>query len=305
MSVVDKSPDAAKKSAETKAAAAAAAAKKKREEQEKHLADLKRFFGDVGLDNGALKVGTNQYGDLTLYKDIYEGTGKNREFVRRDEVFIWIQPNGLGFTEQYGSQVIKSVKTNFKGNLELLRKQLFDKDFLSENDYKTKNETAFNQAILNAARNHTLTQVQSYTIEGNTKFSPFKNWLNSLGSASKDEKESQSLYPLREINLTDRDVIEAIVRDAYRGTTDMSPDEADDFIQQKTNMYMDQIKEGTLTTMKKVGGVNVRQTTKGFTEAQVRAEIPGMIESELPGATKYKKNFDFLAFLDGMGAPVV
>lgn len=276
------------------------ATQKSRELEAKHLADLKRKFGDVGQDNGELRVGTNQYGQLTLYKDIYEGKGKNRRFVRRDEVFIWIKPDGITFYEQYGSNVIKSVKTDFKGNLEVLRKQLFDKDFLSEDDLTTKNETAFNQAILDAARNHTLTQVQSYTIEGNTKFSPFKNWLGSLGSVG---KRGDKNLPLQDINLMDRDVVEAIVRDVYNRTTDMAID--DEFLKQETDRYMAQIKEGTITTTKEVGGKIVRKQTKPFTEAQVQAELPKRIEEERPGATNMKKSFDFLAFLDGLGAPVV
>lgn len=300
MSVVDKSPDVAKNRGEAESAVKVAASQKTRDEEAKHLADLKRIFGDVGQDNGELRVGTNQYGQLTLYKDIFEGKGKNKRFVRRDEVFIWIEPDGLGFYTQYGSNVIKSVKTDFKRNLEVLRKQLFDKDFLSEDDFTTKNETAFNQAILDAARNHTLTQVQSYTIEGNTKFSPFKNWLGGLGSVG---RSGDGNLPVQDINLMDRDVVEAIVRDVYSKTTDMAID--DEFLKQETDRYMTQIKEGTMTTTKKVGGKIVRQQTKPFTEAQVQAELPKRIEEERPGATNMKKSFDFLAFLDGLGAPVV
>lgn len=303
MSVVDKSPDVAKNRSEAESAAKVAASQKSRDEEAKHLADLKRIFGDIGQDNGELFVGTDQYSNLVLYKPIFEGKGKNRKFVRNIEIFIEFMPDGLGFKQHYGSGIIKSVKNNFKGNLEVLRKQLFDKDFISEDDFTTKNETAFNQAILDAARNHTLTQVQSYTIEGNTKFSPFKNWLSGLGSVSKDKDGSQ--YPLRDINMMDRDVVEAIVRDSYSDTTDMSPDEQNAFIQEKTDMYMNQIKEGTLTTLKKEGGVNVRKSTKPFSEAQVRAEIPKLIKEELPGVTDPKTSFDFLAFLDGLGAPVV
>jgi hypothetical protein len=101
----------------------------------------------------------------------------------------------------------------------------------------------------------------------------------------------------------DRDVVEAIVRDVYSRTTDMAID--DEFLKQETDRYMTQIKEGTITTTEKVGGKIVRKQTKPFTEAQVQAELPKRIEAERPGATKYKKDFDFLAFLDGMGAPVV
>lgn len=298
--MVDKSPDAAKSRGEKESAAKVTATQKRRELQAKHIADLKRVFGDVGQDNGELFVGTDQNSNLVLYRPLYEGTGKNRKFIRNEEIFIQIMPDGLGFKQLYGSGVIKSIKTDFKGSLELLRKQLFDKNFLSENDFLTKNETAFNQAILDAARNHTLTQVQSYTIEGNTKFSPFKNWLGGLGSTGKGGDEN---LPLQDINLMDRDVVEAIVRDVYSRTTDMAID--DTFLKQETDRYMAQIKEGTMTTTKEVGGKVVRKQTTPFTEAQVQAELPGRIKEERPWATNYKQSFDFLAFLDSLGAPVV
>jgi hypothetical protein len=297
---VDKSPEEAKTRGEAAASAAASASKKRRDLEAKHLADLKRVLGDVGQDNGELKVGLDQNSNLILYRDIFEGEGRNRKFVRRDEVFFWVAPDGIGFKDYYGSQIIKFVKTDFKGNLEVLRQQLLDKNFLSESDYQTKNETAFNQAILDAARNHSLTQVQSYTVEGNTKFSPFKKWLGSLGSAGAGAGARN--LPVQDINLMDRDVVEAIVKDVYSRTTDMAIDDA--FLKQETDRYMQQIKQGTMTTTKEVGGKIVRKSTVPFTEAQVQAELPKRIEAERPGATDMKKNFDFLVFLDQLGAPV-
>jgi hypothetical protein len=299
---VDKSPEEAKTRGEAAASAAASASKKRRELEAKHLADLKRVLGDVGQDNGELKVGLDQNSNLILYRDIFEGEGRNRKFVRRDEVFFWVAPDGIGFKDYYGSQIIKFVKTDFKGNLEVLRQQLLDKNFLSESDYQTKNETAFNQAILDAARNHSLTQVQSYTIEGNTKFSPFKNWLGSLGSAGAGAGARN--LPVQDINLMDRDVVEAIVRGVVRGKTDMTTG-TEDFIQQETDRYVKQIKEGTLTTTKEAGGRIVRTTTKPFSQAQVEAEVGKKVETQLPDVMRYKQNFDFLVFLDQMGAPVV
>jgi hypothetical protein len=253
----------------------------------------------LGRDFGGARpkyfISFDTYGNVRQLQEIVGNEPEQR--------FLVVAANGTDYDLANGDQIVKQVRTYFKNNKEGLRKTLYDLGYMSEREYTTRSEQAITSAILKVANEYTVDVVDSFRIDGKTKFPTFTSWLKGIPASGKDEKES--LYPLREINLTDRDVIEAIVRDAYRGTTDMSPDEADAFIQQKTNMYMDQIKEGTLTTMKKVGGVNVRQTTKGFTEAQVRAEIPGMIESELPGATKYKKNFDFLAFLDGMGAPVV
>jgi hypothetical protein len=292
---VDTSPDVARGRAEKESAAKLKKTEARRKSEAEHLESLKEWLGEVGKDNGQWVVGTDQNDRLILFENIYDDKGN---YAGQKEIFFWVQPDGTTFSKLYQSGIIKRVKETFKGNLDALRQQLFDKNYLSETDYTTKDETAFNNAIVKAARNYSLTEVQKYTVEGQTKFNPFGKWLSGLGSVGGD-------LPVQDINLMDRDVVEAIVRDVYRGETDMSPDEVDAFIQQKTDMYMDQIKKGTFTTTEKVGGKIVRKQTKPFTEAQVRAELPGMIQSELPGATDMKKSFDFLAFLDSLGAPVV
>lgn len=298
--MVDKSPEAAKTRGEAEAAAKAKATEKQRALEAKHLADLERKFGKVGSAGGELFIGTDQYGDLILYQNIY-GTGKEKNtLIGRNEVFFWVQPDGITFEIHNVSSFIKKLKTDNKGNLEGLRKQLFDKNFMSETDYTTKNETAFNNAIIKAARNYSLNEVQKYTVEGQTKFNPFSKWITGLGSVASGDKPD---LPVRDINLMDRDVVEAIVKDVYSRTTDMAIDDA--FLKQETDRYMDQIEKGVLTTTKVEGKEVIRRTTKPFTEAQVQAELPKRIDAERPGATAYKKSFDFLAFLDGMGAPVV
>jgi len=78
----------------------------------------------------------------------------------------------------------------------------------------------------------------------------------------------------------------------------------DEFLKQETDRYMEQIKQGTMTTLEKKGGVTVRKQTKPFSAAQVEAELPKRIKEERPGATDPKTSFDFLAFLDGLGAPI-
>lgn len=295
---VDKSPEEARVRGEAESAARAEKTKKRRELEAKHLADLKSDFGDVGQDNGKFLVGTDQYGNLILFEQIYNDKG---EYLGQKEVFFTVAPDGVTYKTLYGSGIIKEIKTAFKGNLDTLRKQLFDKNFMSEADFTTKDETAFNEAIIKAARNHSLTEIQKYTIEGQTKFNPFTKWLGGLGSAG----PSGENLPVRDINLQDRDVIEAIVKGVYQRTTEMSPEEADTFIQQETDRYMNQIKEGTLTTVKRVGGEMVRKTTKPFSQAQVEAELPGRIKEQMPGITDYKTNFNFLAFLNSLGAEVV
>lgn len=269
---------------------------KRKAEQAKHLADLREKLGDVGKDNGKWIVGTNEYKQLVLLEPFYDEKGN---YAGAKEIFFWVQPDGTTFSNLSLTGVIKKVKETYKGNLEGLRKQLYNKNFISETDFNTKNETALNEAIVRAARDYSLTEVQKYTVEGQTKFNAFGGWLSGLGSAGTGGEN----LPTRNIDLVDRDVIEALVRDIYGRETQMAADE--EFVKQETDRYMKQIKEGTLTTTTKKGGQVVRQTTKGFSQAQVEAELPERIKKERPGATDAKKSFDFLAFLDSLGAPVV
>lgn len=293
-----KSPDEAKAQSEKATAKNAATIKAREELNAKHLSDLKKRFGEVGTDSGSIRVALDQYGNLVLQEFKYNEKG---EPIDTREVFFWVANDGLGFQILNGSAAIKKLKEGYKGNLEGLRKLLYDKKFISESDYVSKDENALNQALLQSARNYSTYEVQKYTIEGQTKFNTYNKWLSGITTAP-DKTDSQ--YPLRDINMLDRDVVEAIVKDVYSRTTDMSAEEQDAFIQKETDRYMNQIKEGTLTTLVKKGGVNERKTTKAFSQAQVEAELPKRIEKELPGATDPKKSLDFLVFLDRMGAQI-
>lgn len=259
----------------------------------KKSGDLRSLRNAFGTGAGSLSTTLDQYGRYVLVETDESG----QQYVK----YLFVNPNGTDWERLNGTEVIKKVKEVYKDQ-DVLRKILYEKGFLSKKEFTTKSGSALNGAILQAATEFSTEIADAYTVEGKIKFPTFNKWINNLGSALGGGEKPD--LPLQDINLMDRNVIEAIVRDSYKDTTDMSPDEADAFIQQKTDMYMNQIKEGTLTTVKEEGGVTVRKTTKPFSEAQVRAEIPGMIEKELPGATRYKKNFDFLAFLDGLGAPI-
>lgn len=263
--------------------------------QSKGVKDRKDLATDFGGTKPRYFISFDTYGNIRQLQEIVGGIPEQR--------FLIIDPNGTDYDLINKDQIVKQVRTYFKNNKEGLRKTLYDLGYMSEREYTTRSEQALTTSILQVANEYTVDTVDSYRIDNKTKFSPFTSWLKNIPAAGTDEGGSQ--YPLRDINMMDRDVVEAIVRDAYSDTTDMSPDEQDAFIQEKTDMYMNQIKEGTLTTVKKEGGVTVRKTTKPFSEAQVRAEVPKFIKEELPGATDPKTSFDFLAFLDGMGAKVI
>lgn len=278
--MVAKSPEEAKAQAE-----------KKERKTKTQSTDLARDFGGV---KPKYFVSFDTYGNTRILQEIVGNQPEQR--------FLVVANNGIDYDLANGDQIVKQVRTYFKNNKEGLRKILFDLGYMTEREYTTRSEQAITSSILKVANEYTIDLVDSYRIDGKVKFPTFTKWLGSIPASDRGDKPD---LPVRDINLMDRDVVEAIVRGVYTQTTDMSPEDADAFIQQETDRYVKQIKEGTLTTVKKVGGEMVRKTTKPFSEAQVRAELPGRIKEEMPGITNYKTNFDFLAFMNSLGAEVI
>ena len=276
--MVAKSPEEAKAQAE-----------KKERKTKTQSTDLARDFGGV---KPKYFVSFDTYGNTRILQEIVGNQPEQR--------FLVIADNGVDYDLANGDQIVKQVRTYFKNNKEGLRKILFDLGYMTEREYTTRSEQAITSSILKVANEYTIDLVDSYRIDGKVKFPTFTKWLGSIPASGRGDKPD---LPVRDIDLMDRDVVEAIVRDVYSRTTDMAIDDA--FLKQETDRYMDQIEKGVLTTVKEKGGEAVRKTTVPFSEAQVRAELPKRIEEERPGATRYKQNFDFLAFLDGLGAPVV
>lgn len=276
MAKTAKSPDEAKAQAE--------------KSQAKGIKDRASLAADFGGKAPKYFVSFDTYGNVRQLQEIVGNQPEQR--------FLVVDANGVDYDLANADQIVKQVRTYFKNNKESLRKTLFDLGYMTERDYTTRSENALTTGILKVANEYTIDVVDSYRIDGKTKFPTFTKWLSAIPASSKDKADSG--YPLRDINMMDRDVVEAIVRDVYSKTTDMAID--DEFLKQETDRYMEQIKQGTMTTLVKEGGVNVRKTTKPFSQAQVEAELPKRIEKERPGATDPKKSLDFLAFLDGMGA---
>lgn len=268
----------------------------------------------LGADGKPVTAGVSRYqatiNPLQPFIDKYGlsvKTDANGETYLADKqnipYYLYLTSDGSLKLDKDYDKVKAAALADFKksGKLNSLFEELYAKKVISQQTYLTKSTTAndFNSGLIFLINEYSKSVIANNA--PNKDPQDFFSFIKGvIGTGGGDEN-----LPRRDINLYDRNVVEAIVRDAFAGSTDMSPDEYNDFIQQKTDMYMDQIKKGTLTTTKKVGGEMVSTTTKPFSESQVRAELPGMIKKELPGALVPKNSFDFLAFLDGMGAQVV
>jgi hypothetical protein len=150
--------------------------------------------------------------------------------------------------------------------------------------------------MLSAANEFTVEVVDSYTVDGVTKFPTFDKWLSGKPAVGGDGNKKD--LPVRDINLMDRDVVEAIVRDVYMSELQKEVDP--EIIKAKTDRYMEQIKKGTLTTIKEGSKEVTRTSTVPFSESQVRAELGEEIPKENKLDYNQAQSINFISFLAGL-----
>ena len=232
----------------------------------------------------------DQYGRVRILNTLIAGQPEQR--------FIYVRPDGTNYSvaDVRANEIVKLIRNDFKNNKEGLRKSLFDLGYLTEREYTTRSETALNSGILSAANEYTTEVVDSYLVEGKTKFNPFTSWLKTKPSAGGDGKKN---LPLRDINLIDRDVVKAMIKDVY--FSELQKEVDNETIEAKTDYYMKQIQSGTLTTLKEGGQEDVRTTTPGFSQTRLEAELQPKVKKEFTEDYNQAQSINFLSFLSDLG----
>jgi hypothetical protein len=272
MAATAKSPDEAKVQAE--------------KNQSKVNKDRLSLEQDFGGKTPKYFVSFDTYGNVRQLQEIVGNQPEQR--------FLVVDANGIDYDLANGDQIVKQVRTYFKNNKEGLRKTLFDLGYMTEREYTTRSEQAITSAILKVANEYTVDVVDSFRIDGKTKFPTFTSWLSGIPTSG-----GKKDLPRRDINLQDRDVIRALVEDVYMSTNMQLPDDPS-VIESKVDRYMDMIKKGVLTTAKEVKGENVVTSDAGFSESRLRAELGAEIPKENPADYQKAQSLNFLSFLAQM-----
>jgi hypothetical protein len=245
---------------------------------------LEKQFGGT---NPEYFLDFDPYGRVRILQTLVGGQPEQR--------FLVINPNGTDYSFANKTQIVKAIRNLYKNQKEALRKQLLDLQYITQREYDTRSETALNSGVLSAANEFTTEIVDAYTVEGVSKFPTFDKWLNGRPAAGDGDKKD---LPVRDINLMDRDVVEAIVRDVYMSELQKEVDP--EIIKSKTDRYMEQIKKGTLTTIKEGSKEVTRTSTVPFSESQVRAELGEEIPKENKLDYNQAQSINFISFLAGM-----
>jgi len=213
-----------------------------------------------------------------------------------EQRFLIISPNGLDYSFANKTQVLKGIRNLYKNQKEALRKQLLDLQYITQREYDTRSETALNSGVLSAANEFTTEVVDAYTVEGTTKFPTFDKWLSGRPAAG--DGDGKKNLPVRDIELIDRDVVEAMVKDFYMEELQKEVDP--EIIKAKTDRAMKRIKEGSLTTIKEGSKEVTRTTTPRFSQAELQAELSKEIPVENTVDYNRAQSLNFLTFLSGM-----
>lgn len=139
---------------------------------------LAKYFGATEGSNPAISVEQDAYGRWQL-------VGKTAENNPYPAFFV-IDSSGRNFDIMTASETVKYYKDKAQtsGGVNKLRSTLNAKGFLKDDDFKTRDEAAFNNAIVEAAMSHSIEQSQRYTIEGQIGFEPFASWLTKRSATS-------------------------------------------------------------------------------------------------------------------------
>ena len=234
-------------------------------------------------------VSFDQYGNTRILQQVIGG--------RPEQKFLVVAENGKDYQLVNGDTIVNQVLGYFKKNKEGLRKTLYDLGYMTERDYETRSNQALTTSILRVANEYTVDTVDSFRIDGKTKFPTFTNWLGGFRPIGREGEGPRK--PQRNINLEDRDVIRELVKNVYMETNMQLPDDPT-VIESKVDRYMDMIKKGTLTTFKEGGAEDQARTTPGFSQARLQAELRAEIPKEQPIDFQKAKSLNFLTFLAGM-----
>ena len=210
--------------------------------------------------------------------------------------FLVINPDGVNYSFANKTQIVNAIRKLYSNKKEALRKQLFDLDYITEREYNARSETSLISGMLSAANEFTVEVVDSYTIDGVTKFPTFDKWLSGKPAVGGDGNKKD--LPVRDIELIDRDVVEAMVKDFYM--EELQKEVEPEIIKAKTDRAMKRIKEGSLTTIKEGGKEVTRTTTPRFSQSELQAELGKEIPVENKLDYNQAQSINFISFLAGL-----
>jgi hypothetical protein len=166
------------------------------------------------------------------------------------EVFLYINNEG-DYQVLNADQVRKAYITNAGGTagIDNLRNKLYKANYMNEAEFKLKDATALNRAIIDAARNVSVEAVTNYTDMATPLTQSFDSWLNKRVAMSGSSGQPDSGINLTTRMDTNQDINEFFMEYLGRNATEA----------EKTDYYnkVNAEEKKAVRTVKVVGGKQV------------------------------------------------
>lgn len=169
---------------------------------------LKDMAEDFGGPNAPFKI--TQQGNTWILNSTSEG-----------EKFLFINSKG-DYQILNADQVRQAYVTNAGGaaGIDLLRSKLYKANYMNETEFKLKDSTALNRAIIDAARTVTVESVSNYTDMATPLTQSFDSWLNKRVAMSGASGEPDAGISLTSRMDTNQDINEFFVEYLGRNATE-------------------------------------------------------------------------------------
>lgn len=161
------------------------AAKKARAEQEAAKAEAEKKkteeLAKTGTTSGDLAVSTDKSG-MTFVSGP-DGI----------EHFIYVSPDGSSVENYNYDNVRNKITADYvkrDGDLEKLRRALYDKNFITKADFESKDNSKFNEGLQNAIRIFGTDQIDAMRLGTQKQYMTFDSYLNSLSRSGVGSKVS-------------------------------------------------------------------------------------------------------------------
>ena len=206
------------------------------------MADNTQTLKDMAEDFGGAnaKYVVTQSGNTWILNST-DGTG---------ERFLYIDSKG-DYQVLNADQVRRSYITNAGGTagIDALRTKLYKANYMNETEFKLKDATAFNRAIIDAARNVSVEAVTNYTDMATPLTQSFDSWLNKRVAMAGSSGQPDSGINLTTRMETNQDIDEFFTEYLGRKATEA----------EKTDYYnkVNAEEKKAVRTVKVVGGKQV------------------------------------------------
>jgi hypothetical protein len=169
---------------------------------------LKDMAEDFGGPNAPFKI--TQQGNTWILNSTSEG-----------EKFLFINSKG-DYQILNADQVRQAYVTNAGGaaGIDSLRSKLYKANYMNETEFKLKDSTALNRAIIDAARTVTVETVSNYTDMATPLTQSFDSWLNKRVAMSGASGEPDAGISLTSRMDTNQDINEFFVEYLGRNATE-------------------------------------------------------------------------------------